>query len=225
MKILFIAGWVQLGEDDYVNLNYIEDEVTFFFYNRSDKLHDVESRLMKEFSEDKYDWVIANSMGAFFASRLLARCLKKQNVLFLCPYIETTMKSKLLAAVPFDYFPTWAFFTNMDFHYKTDFFDLFRFGICQTQLLKAVNKQMNTASYIKTYKAHNVNVIYGTDDNAAKMSPMTIASLMSCCKVYPIYSRHSPHLDDCIIQRTLKRLILTILSNPIVQTEKISNII
>ena len=213
MKILFIAGWVNLGEDNYINIDYIRDDITYFMYTRTEKMASIESRLLKEFNEDTYDWIIANSMGAFFASRLLTKCQQKQNVLFICPYIEPSMSTRIMSAIPFRYIPNWNIISNIKFTYRIDYIDIFRFGLMTTQLLKSVNKNMNINTFLKTYKNHNVSVIYGTEDTVAKMSPMTIANLMTTCKVYPIFSKHSPFLDDDMIQQNLKRLILTILTN------------
>ena len=62
MKILFIAGFNNLGNDDYVNLDYIADDITFFYYDRDEKMASIENRLLKNFTDDTYDWIIANSM-------------------------------------------------------------------------------------------------------------------------------------------------------------------
>ena len=213
MKILFIAGFNNLGNDDYVNLDYIADDITFFYYDRDEKMASIENRLLKNFTDDTYDWIIANSMGAFFASRLLTKCRIKQNVLFICPYIETNFLTRLSCAIPSPYIPNWQFITNLSCRYKFKYIDLFIFLWVRTQLIKSVNNHMNTPAFLKTYKNHNVHVIYGSDDNLAKMSPMTIASLMTSCKVYMLHSKHDPFNDDIIIQNNLKRRVLAVLSS------------
>jgi len=213
MKITYIAGWVNVGEDDYIDIDYLRDDTTYFPYSRTETMASIENQLLREFNEYNYDWIIANSMGAFFTSRLLAKCSNKQNVLLISPYLQTTFSSRIMAGIPFTYLPTWTFLGNMAFKFKIDYMDIFRFSLIPTQLLKAINRNINTSTYLQTFKNHNVTVIYGTQDTVAKMSPMTVAGLMSCCKVYPIFSKHSPFLDDIMIQRNLKRLILAILTN------------
>ena len=94
MKILFIAGWVNVGEDDYIDIDYLRDDTTYFLYTRTETMASIENRLLREFNEYNYDWIIANSMGAFFTSRLLAKCLNKQNVLLISPYIQTSFSRK-----------------------------------------------------------------------------------------------------------------------------------
>ena len=215
MKILFIGGFNNLGDDDYINLDYIADDMTFFYYDRCDKMESIESRLLKEFNEDKYDWIIANSMGAFFASRLLARCLQKQNVLFICPYIQTNFYTRFTAGIPLPYLPNWLLFANSACRFKFRYIDFILVKVVETQLLKSVNKHMNTDAYLKIYKNHNMHIIYGTEDSMAEMTPMTIANLMTMCKVYPIHSKHEPFNDDYVIQHNLKRKILLILSSNI----------
>ena len=211
MKIFFIGGFNNLGDDDYINLDYIADDVTFFYYDRDEKMASIEGRLLMAFNEYKYDWIIGNSMGAFFASRLLARCLEKQNVLFICPYIETSFVTRLTCAVPLPYIPNWLVVTNWACRFKFKYVDFLLLKIVNTQLIKSVNKHMNTSAYLKTLKSHNVHIIYGTEDSVAKMSPMTIANLMATCKVYTIHSKHEPFNDDIVIQINLRRRILMIL--------------
>ena len=213
MKIFFITGFTTIGDDDYINFDYIKDDITFFYYTRAEKMDSIERRLVKEFSEDTFDWIIANSMGAFFASRLLARCLQKQNVLFICPSIETNFMTRVTCAIPLPYIPNWFILSNLAVRNKFKYVDFFIIYLIETQLLKSVNKQMNTKAYLETYKKHNVHVIYGSEDNVAKMSPMTIATLMTTCKVYSIHARHEPFNDDIIIKNNLKRRVLTILSS------------
>jgi len=213
MKIFFITGFTTIGDDDYINFDYIKDDITFFYYTRAEKMDSIERRLVKEFSEDTFDWIIANSMGGFFTSRLLARCLQKQNVLFICPYIETNFVTRVTCAIPLPYIPSWFIVTNLAVRNKFKYVDFLIIYLIETQLLKSVNKQMNTKAYLETYKKHNVHVIYGSEDNVAKMSPMTIATLMTTCKVYSIHARHEPFNDDIIIKNNLKRRVLTILSS------------
>ena len=213
MKIFFITGFTTIGDDDYINFDYIKDDITFFYYTRAEKMDSIERRLLKEFNEYHFDWIIANSMGGFFASRLLARCLEKQNVLFICPYIETNFVTKLTCAIPLPYIPNWFILTNLAVRIKFKYVDFLIVYLIETQLLKSVNKNINTKAYLETYKKHNVHVIYGSEDNVAKMTPMTIANLMTTCKVYCIHSRHEPFNDDYVIKNNLKRRILSILSS------------
>jgi len=213
MKIFFITGFTTIGDDNYINFDYIKDDITYFYYTRAEKIDSIERRLIKEFSEDTFDWIIANSMGGFLASRLLARCLEKQNVLFICPYIETNLMTRVICAIPLPYIPSWFILTNLAVRNKFKYVDCLIVYLIETQLLKSVNKKINTKAYLETYKKHNVHVIYGAEDNVAKMSPMTIATLMTTCKVHSIHARHEPFNDDAMIKNNLKRRVLTILSS------------
>ena len=89
MKIPYIAGWVNVGEDDYIDIDYLRDDTTYFPYSRTETMASIENQLLRVFNEYNYDWIRANSMGALFLSRLLAKCLYKQNVLLISPYLQT----------------------------------------------------------------------------------------------------------------------------------------
>ena len=216
MKILFLGGLNNLGDDDYINIDYIIDDITFFYYDRCEKMDTIESSLWKDYHAETYDWIIANSMGAFFCSRILIKLARKQNVLFISPYIQTNFYTRVTAAIPLPYIPNWLIITNAACRFKFKYVDFLLIKLTQTQLLKSVNKHMNTDAYLRIYKNHNMHIIYGTEDNIAKMSPMTIANLMTSCKVYPIHSKHEPFNDDIVIQHNLKRRILMILSENII---------
>ena len=94
MKILFIAGWVNVGEDDYIDIDYLRDDTTYFPYSITETMASIENRLLRVFNVYNYDRIRANSMGAFLSSRFLAKCLNKQNVLLISPYIQTSFSRK-----------------------------------------------------------------------------------------------------------------------------------
>ena len=192
MKIFFITGFTTIGDDNYINFDYIKDDITFFYYTRAEKLASIERRLNKEFTECKYDWIIANSMGGFLASRLLTRCLEKQNVLFICPYIETNLITRLVCSIPLPYIPSWFIITNSAARNKFKYVDFLVVYLIETQLLKSVNKNINTKAYLETYKKHNVHIIYGSDDNVAKMTSMTIATLVTHVR-YIVFTPDTSH--------------------------------
>lgn len=215
MKIFFISGFIDLGDDIYKNLDYlaIADDLTFFYYNRNEKLVDIETRLLKEFNEDKYDWILAHSMGAFFTSRLLAKCLQRQNVCFISPYIQKSMLVKAVCMLPMPYFPNWTYLTTWFDKYTRIRSDITKFKLSNGQLIRAVNRVMNSEAYVLTYKSHNVNIIYGTEDLIARMEPMFIVKLMTCTTLVSIISKHEPFNDDFMIKQNLRRKLLVILSS------------